>query len=525
MVETELRKRHLRGSFRAARARRRRLSHRTGPRNLCRRNDFSAPALKRARPLCEHEHDHDGPSGLRCLDRRPRGPPGARHRGPRGPREDDARGRAAPAVRHLPGRAARRRPRHGLRRAREGARDHDPRQEHRGELPGDDHQHRGHARPPGLRLRSRADPDDGGRDPAARGRGRGPVAANALRAQEGPGRKQARHRAHQQDRPRRRAPARGARGDPGPLPFPRDGGASPRLPHPVRVGPSRLRFPGPRRHVGNAGAADGPHPRRGPSARHRRCPLQDDRGQHGVLRLPRAAGGRPHLLGKPVPRDRSRCGPAGRLDRAEGARGKDLPVRGHRARRGRGCLRRRHLHDLGVPADRDRPDDPGPLRSHASSRHPRGRADPLHGVPHQRLARVGAVRPLRHEPPSARAPREGARAQRRPAPREHARARLLPRAGSRRALPRHPGGDDPAGVLRVLAGASPGHLSPRGVRRAARALRGARDRLLRGVHRARHRGRRESAKGSSSTSAGTATGRGWSSRSLRAACSASAWSS
>ena len=141
-------------------------------------------------------------------------PPGARHRGPRGPRQDDARGRAPEAVRDLPRRPARRGARHGLGRAREGARDHDPRQEHRRQVPRHGDQHRGHARPPRLRLGGRAHPDDGRGRAAAGRRLRGAAPADALRAEEGARGRKAPDRAHQQDRPGRRPGGGGRGGDP-----------------------------------------------------------------------------------------------------------------------------------------------------------------------------------------------------------------------------------------------------------------------------------------------------------------------
>ena len=77
--------------------------------------------------------------------------------------------------------------------------------------------------------------------------------------------------------------------------------------------------------------------------------------------LGRLAVGRIHS-GKPLAGDRPRRRAARRLDRPEGQGRQDLPLRGHRARRGDRRVRRRHLHDLGVSADRDRRHDPRPRR-------------------------------------------------------------------------------------------------------------------------------------------------------------------
>ena len=177
---------------------------------------------------------------------------------------------------------------------------------------------------------------------------------------------------------------------------------------------------------------------------------------------------------------------AGRLDRREGQGRQDLHVRGDRpGRRGRG-VGGRHHRALGLPGHRDRPDDPGPDRPDAALRHPRGRADALDGVPDQRLADVGAFGQVRHQPPPARAPRERAREERRPADGQDEGDGLVPRARARRALARDPGGDHAPRRLRVLARPAAGDLPPGRERGAPRALRGARHRLRRGIHGSGH---------------------------------------
>ena len=115
----------------------------------------------------------------------------------------------------------------------------------------------------------------------------------------------------------------------------------------------------------------------------------------------------------------------------------------------------------GFPGHRDRADDPRPRRPDSALRHPRRRAHAVDGVPHQRFADVGALGQVRHEPPPARAPGEGAREERRPADGEDGGVGLLPRARPRGALARDPGGDHAPGRLRVLARAAAGHLPPR----------------------------------------------------------------
>ena len=100
--------------------------------------------------------------------------------------------------------------------------------------------------------------------------------------------------------------------------------------------------------------------------------------------------------------------------------------------------------------------DPLPLPGH-----PRGRADALDGIPDQRLAHVGPIGQVRDQPPPARAPGEGARAQRRAPDGEDARARFLPRARPRRAVARDPGRDDAPREQRVLARTAAGHPAPR----------------------------------------------------------------
>ena len=68
-------------------------------------------------------------------------------------------------------------------------------------------QHCGYAGPRRLWRRGGARAEDGGRRDAAGGRGRGPAAADALRAGQGAGSQAQAHRGDQQDRPPRRAAA------------------------------------------------------------------------------------------------------------------------------------------------------------------------------------------------------------------------------------------------------------------------------------------------------------------------------
>ena len=149
-------------------------------------------------------------SMVRWADAAARQHPKHRHHRPRRPRQDDARRRHAVAVGALPREPGRRRANDGLDGpgAREGHHHHG--QEHGHQLQGRPHQHRGHPRPRRLRLRGRAHAHPGRRGAAAGRRRRGPPAPDALRAQEGAGSRAATHRGHQQDRPLRRPPGRGA---------------------------------------------------------------------------------------------------------------------------------------------------------------------------------------------------------------------------------------------------------------------------------------------------------------------------
>ena len=135
------------------------------------------------------------------LARRQRLPPQRRHHRARRPRQDDPGGRAAAPERHVPRERARRRARDGQHRPRARARHHHPRQEHRGPLQGPPHQHRRHPRPRRLRRRGRAHAVDGGRRGPARGRVRGPAAADPLRAAQGARAPPGSGRRDQQDRP------------------------------------------------------------------------------------------------------------------------------------------------------------------------------------------------------------------------------------------------------------------------------------------------------------------------------------
>ena len=374
-------------------------------------------------------------------------------------------------MRDLPRGPARRGAGHGLGRAREGARDHDPRQEHRRPLQGRPRQHRGHAGPQGLRLRGRADPDDGRGGAPARGRLGGPAAPDPLRVEEGARGQQAPDRPHQQDRPRRRADAGSRAGDPGPLPLARDPRGAPGVPDPLRLGPHRFRLARPERHIRRPETAPRHDPRAHPASGHRGEPLQDDCREHRLLGLLRPARDRPRPLRQPGQGRGARGRARRRHDRREGEDGEDLHVRGDRARGGDRRLGRRHLHDLRLSRDRDRRHDPRPRRPDPAARHPHRRADALHGVPRQRLADVRPVGKVRHEPASARTAGEGARQKRRASDAEDPGAGLLRGAGAGRALARDPGGDDAARGLRVRARPPAGHPAAGRERRAAGALR------------------------------------------------------
>ena len=141
--------------------------------------------------------------------------PERRHHRPRRPREDHAGRRDALAGRHLPRERVGPRADHGLDRPRAGEGHHDHGEEHRDHLSRDEDQHRGHARPRGLRGRGRAHPDAGRRRPPPGRRRRGPAAPDPLRAAEGPRGRAPAGRRDQQDRPGGRpagpGPGRGLR--------------------------------------------------------------------------------------------------------------------------------------------------------------------------------------------------------------------------------------------------------------------------------------------------------------------------
>ena len=152
----------------------------------------------------------------------PRRRPQHRHHRPRRPRQDHAGRRHAAPDGRLPRQRAGRRAGDGLVRARARARHHDPREEH--------HRHAGRASsinivdtpgPRRLRRRGRAHARHGRRRPAPGRRLRGPAAADALRPRQGARGGPRAGRLPQQDRPRRRAPRRGARRDLRPLHRPR----------------------------------------------------------------------------------------------------------------------------------------------------------------------------------------------------------------------------------------------------------------------------------------------------------------
>ena len=128
-----------------------------------------------------------------------------RHHCARRSRQDHAGGCPAAPERRVPRQRARGRTGDGQQRARARARHHDPREEHRGPLPGRPDQHRRHARPRGLRRRGRADAVDGRRRDAAGRCVRGAAAADAVRAAQGSRAPADADRRDQQDRPSRRA--------------------------------------------------------------------------------------------------------------------------------------------------------------------------------------------------------------------------------------------------------------------------------------------------------------------------------
>ena len=99
---------------------------------------------------------------------------------------------------------------------------------------------------------------------------------------------QAPDRPDQQDRPGRRPGRGGRRGDPRPVPVAGDRGGTPRVRGPLRRGPPGLRFQGPEGHLGRLEAASRHDPEPHPRAERGRSALQDDRGQHRLLGLPRA---------------------------------------------------------------------------------------------------------------------------------------------------------------------------------------------------------------------------------------------
>ena len=163
-----------------------------------------------------------------------------RHHSPRRPRQDHARRQAPAAGGHVRRAPASRRARDGLERHRARTRHHDPREEHRRGLSRRAHQHRRYARPRGFRRRSRARALDGRRRAAARRRGRGPDAADALRDAQGARAGPEAHRRGEQGRSRcgalrvGRGPDLRSHGQAGrdrrPARFPRD----------LRLGPQRL---------------------------------------------------------------------------------------------------------------------------------------------------------------------------------------------------------------------------------------------------------------------------------------------
>ena len=157
----------------------------------------------------------------------------------------------------------------------------------------------------------------------------------------------------------------------------------------------------------------------------------------------------PRRLGGPLPRDE-----------ADGLHG----ARAHRphARRGggdRGAGRRGSGH-------RGRDDLRGRAAA-AAAADPHRRAHGLDALRHQHLPLRRDRGALRHQPPAARAPGQGARAQRRTAPRAHRAQGLLAHARPGHAAPQRAAGEDAARGLRDERGPAPG-----GAARRPGALRG-----------------------------------------------------
>ena len=184
-----------------------------------------------------------GPPGRRPRSRAYLPAPQHRHHRARRPWQDHA-GRPAPeAVRHVRRPQDRARTRHGLQRARARTRHHDPGEEHCDPVARLPHQHRRYAGPRRLRRRGRARAVDGRLGAAAGRCGRRADAADALRDAEGVRARAAADRRDQQDRPRRSAPALGARPDVRPVRQARRERSAARLPGRLRLGAAGLRRP------------------------------------------------------------------------------------------------------------------------------------------------------------------------------------------------------------------------------------------------------------------------------------------
>ena len=148
--------------------------------------------------------------------------------------------RAAQAGRRLPPQPEGGGAGHGQQRPGARARHHHPGQVHVDPVARHAHQHRRHARPRRLRRRGGAHPQHGRRRHRAGRRLRGTAAADQVRRLQGAQAGAAPDRRHQQDRPARRAPQRGAERDLRSVRQPRRERRAARLPRALRLGPRRL---------------------------------------------------------------------------------------------------------------------------------------------------------------------------------------------------------------------------------------------------------------------------------------------
>ena len=155
------------------------------------------------------------------------------------PRQDHPGGSSLAGRRRAAPQRGGRGSRHGQRGSGAGAGHHHPLQEHRRQLRGRAHQHRGHPGPRRLRRRGGAHFADGGRGAAAGGRLRGVHAPDPVRAQEGFGARQGAGGGHQQGGPGRRPPRRGGGRDAGAVHRAGRHGRAAGLPHRLRLRPQR----------------------------------------------------------------------------------------------------------------------------------------------------------------------------------------------------------------------------------------------------------------------------------------------